>query len=758
MVGGLSSPLKDSVINGCYSENSNSETDEKEPAEEAHIGTSQRERGHITNGAAARRWLIVMEPISALSIACTLGAKGRIFRVDDSLATLLGYVSMSQLLGTEIGKLIPAVNLDADGEEQHVCALGVRGNSIPITVRIATEWDPKTKNALMYELQIRALSAVNGVITLTESGVVHSFNENFIEALVGKQCKDQALQSLIHITDIIPKFHSHIHTCETINAAEDANDVSRKSSNHLNPSFEECQNWPTSSTPMRDESSASNSAQLTAEFGNMSITDTDDLKCLTRFQRVESDLCSMHPSTSACTGYHKTNSKDGSEEGDEEKEEVSPCRVIREGTFYGLAKHSDANMIAVRFDVRRLESGCPANWAVCIGYDRSADFGLFGNTSHDLRREDCSSVDLQGTLDEDDSSKNEIKFKRSESSTLACVSLQALEDENAEAVCGEYSQHYDTFQLIGNGAFGSVKLAARKDNGFLAVAKFICKAKVLPEGWVPSPKRGNRMVPIELHLLETLSHPHIVKALDVYENETYYQLVMEKLGCGMDLFEFIDHQPKLDEPLISYIFRQIVSALAYLHASNIVHRDVKDENVIIDQNFCCKLIDFGSAAYFGKDIVFSTFCGTMEYCSPEVLSGNKYRGPELEMWSLGILLYTLVYFENPFRSPQETVQAEIELPWDVSDGLFQVIAWLLQRDPRLRATVDDIKNHWWITQPVDIRRYKFQDMLKTCERAQIDPPLYVSELANHLKNASSCSALVINVPSSHSESNTFTIR
>ncbi|VDO37970.1 unnamed protein product, partial [Onchocerca flexuosa] len=157
---------------------------------------------------------------------------------------------------------------------------------------------------------------------------------------------------------------------------------------------------------------------------------------------------------------------------------------------------------------------------------------------------------------------------------------------------------------------------------------------------------------------------------------------------------------------------QVVNAVAYLHSRNIVHRDLKDENVIIDQNFSCKLIDFGSAAYFGHNFLFSTFCGTMEYCSPEVLKGNKYRGPELEMWSLGILLYTLVFFENPFRSLQEAMHAEIELPWEVSEGLFQVIAWLLQRDPQLRATIRNISNHYWVKQSVDLRKYRFQDVLK----------------------------------------------
>jgi len=249
------------------------------------------------------------------------------------------------------------------------------------------------------------------------------------------------------------------------------------------------------------------------------------------------------------------------------------------------------------------------------------------------------------------------------------------------------------------------------------------------------------VVPIEVHLLENLSHPNIVRVLDVFENDNYYQLVMEKLGYGIDLFEFIDNRPKMDEPLISYIFRQIISAVDYLHENHIVHRDLKDENVIIDQNFCCKLIDFGSAAFFGDQIVFSTFCGTMEYCSPEVLTGNKYHGPELEMWSCGILLYTLVYFENPFTHPQETIRAQFTLQWEISEGLYQVLSWLLQPNPQLRATIAEIKRHWWVIQKVDPRTYKFQDLMRKCDLAQVTPPLYVSDLHDQLKTTSSCGNL-----------------
>jgi len=488
-------------------------------------------------------------------------------------------------------------------------------------------------------------------------------------------------------------------------------------------------------------------------------------------QIASSSECSQKPSTSSLPeALKEPGLLDENELKDliHENEEQAKIHVVHPGIFYDLAKHTDGNLIPVRFEVAPLDvQSSPKLFAVCISFDRNSDYGFSQLTGDEVEEEtrSCSADSGRPTRTSNDSdefsfvAKTEPKFSiggcllnksmMDQKSKVSCsgsdvnISLDTLEDENNALVRGEYSKYYDTFQLIGNGAFGSVKLSAKKENGLLAVTKFVNKSKVLPESWVKSEKR-NRMVPIEVHLLETLNHPNIVKVLDVFENSTHYQLVMEKLGCGMDLFEFIDNQPKMPEELTSYIFRQIVSAVSYLHSNHIVHRDLKDENVIIDQNFCCKLIDFGSAAYFGDNIVFSTFCGTMEYCSPEVLTGNKYLGPELEMWSLGVLLYTLVFYENPFRTVEETIQAHLELPWSISEGLYQVLGWLLQPDPKLRATVKEVQNHWWVTQSVDIKKYKFQEMLKNCDRAQVVPPLYVSDLAHHLKNASSCSNLANN--------------
>ncbi|VDK78362.1 unnamed protein product [Litomosoides sigmodontis] len=630
--------------------------------------------------------LVLTEPATVLSVACTLDAKGRIFRADDGMALLLGYVSMRELLGVEISKLIPALQLETDIDIQHVCALSVPGNSIPVTVKVNNEKDPETHRPLMYELEIQTFSTVSGIVILTESGALHSFNENFIEALIGKKQNEALKDITVHSS---PSHHIHSSVTWLINDL-------------------------TLSLPKMNASENVATIDVThSSVPHTNISRTDE-------------VCSATPSTSTqlvesiqlCDKIQQWNDMISDKE---QKNEP-----IVEGSFCGFAKHSDSNLIAICFNIRRLKASNGATWAVCISFNKSVNFGISDRT--EKRNEAIEESICDKHQDICARSDNNCRFGFNIGKNQ--LTTVENEDENAQAIAGEYSEHYDTQHLIGNGAFGSVKITARKDTGILAVAKFVSKAKVFSESWVPSPKRNNRVVPIELHLLETLSHPNIVKLLDVFENDMYYQLVMEKLRCGMDLFEFIEQQPKLDEPLISYIFRQVVSAVTYLHSKNIVHRDLKDENVIIDQNFSCKLIDFGSAAYFGHNLIFSTFCGTIEYCSPEVLRGNKYRGPELEMWSLGILLYTLVFFENPFRNLQEATRARLQLPWEVSEGLFEVIVWLLQRDPQLRATIRDIGDHRWTKQSIDLQKYKFNDVLQKYDSPQSIPSNYESELIN----------------------------
>ena len=117
----------------------------------------------------------------------------------------------------------------------------------------------------------------------------------------------------------------------------------------------------------------------------------------------------------------------------------------------------------------------------------------------------------------------------------------------------------------------------------------------------------------------------------------------------------------VSSPLLKTIL-QVTSAVAYLHLCNIVHRDIKDENVIIDECFNCKLIDFGSAAYYGRGIKFRKFVGTLDYCPPEVLRGEPYDGPELDIWTMGILLYVLMYGRYPFSSNEEIVRCQLLLP------------------------------------------------------------------------------------------------
>jgi len=289
-------------------------------------------------------------------------------------------------------------------------------------------------------------------------------------------------------------------------------------------------------------------------------------------------------------------------------------------------------------------------------------------------------------------------------------------DDNASIRPEEGFEHaYFTQDELGRGSFGFVKKCTHIESGDGYVVKFIRKDKVLSESWDPTDTgtihlpdlEGSvhpGMTPREVHLLLKLSHVNVIKAVDLLHNVDYYHLVMESHdvngATAFDLFEFIDTNPDVDEQIASYIFRQVVDAVSYLHSQHVVHRDIKDENIILNEHLHARLIDFGSAAYMEPGKVFDTFCGTIEYCAPEVLEGNPYPGPELEVFSLGVTLYTLMCGENPFMDVEETIQGGVSILREVSPGCTDLVMGILEPNPANRITIPRLQQHPWLTMDV----------------------------------------------------------
>ncbi|KFQ61691.1 PAS domain-containing serine/threonine-protein kinase, partial [Pelecanus crispus] len=375
---------------------------------------------------------------------------------------------------------------------------------------------------------------------------------------------------------------------------------------------------------------------------------------------------------------------------------------ILEGSYTGNCCHRDGSQLCIDFEVKRVELQDPAI-LFCVWVVKDL-----------LQSQKEAVAKTQLLFSSLTSSAQSIADLSTHSlgdairSSLFENSQRAEELEGLRACEGEYAKNYNTLSPIGKGSFGFVWTARGKKDHQEVVVKFIWKERVLEDCWVNDPDLGR--VTQEIAILLKLEHPSIIKVLDVFENEHFFQLVMEKHGSGLDLFTFIDNQPNLDEPLASYIFRQLVSAVGYLHCRNILHRDIKDENIVIAEDFTIKLVDFGSAAYLEPSKLFYTFCGTIEYCSPEVLSGKPYHGPELEMWSLGVTLYTLVFGENPFCELEEAMAAVLNPPQPVSKGLVNLIAGLLHPVPEQRTTLAMLVEDCWLKQPVNLGDYTWEEV------------------------------------------------
>ncbi|KAJ5287751.1 hypothetical protein N7478_003437 [Penicillium angulare] len=264
---------------------------------------------------------------------------------------------------------------------------------------------------------------------------------------------------------------------------------------------------------------------------------------------------------------------------------------------------------------------------------------------------------------------------------------------------------YVILEEMGQGAYGQVKLARLKKavGDEKMVLKYVTKKRILVDTWTRDRRLGT--VPLEIHVLDFLRrdgyrHPNIVEMQGFFEDNINYYIEMIPHGLpGMDLFDYIELKANMDESECRSIFKQVVSAIHHLHTKAlVVHRDIKDENVILDGEGRIKLIDFGSAAYI-KNGPFDVFVGTIDYAAPEVLQGKSYRGKEQDIWALGILLYTIVYKENPFYNVDEILDHPLRIPFlPFSEECIDLVRKMLDRDVDNRLTITEVLEHPWMTE------------------------------------------------------------
>jgi len=253
--------------------------------------------------------------------------------------------------------------------------------------------------------------------------------------------------------------------------------------------------------------------------------------------------------------------------------------------------------------------------------------------------------------------------------------------------------HYHFLKTVGQGQFGKVKLAIHQITKDKVAVKIIEKQK-LDEVTL-------KMVYREVSIMKLLNHPHIIRLFEVIDTEQYLFLVME-YASGGEVMDLIVAHGRLQEKDARRFFRQIVAALDYCHSLHVIHRDLKAENLLLDSKMNIKVIDFGLSNCFVPGSYMKTFCGSPTYTAPELIQRKKYEGPEVDVWSLGVVLFVLVCGYLPFdgQSFQELFQKIIAgyytVPDWVSPECRDLISRMLVVNPAQRATLDQVREHPWI--------------------------------------------------------------
>ncbi|CAG8507435.1 1919_t:CDS:2 [Diversispora eburnea] len=627
----------------------------------------------------------IFEEIIETTMTVEIDEKGIIQKSHGDVKALYGF-SPEEIIGKCVTTLIPALetvrfneaddtniedtvdlttlytrlDIDKINKIKFYGSRSKNGANFPIIGKISTQSIPEESqqenhSSIIYRLKIISIPTIAGVITTHSTGIIQSCNTDFVKYLFGVGA--QELIGKRRIKSLLPQFPRFIEILS-------------------------------SERPLVEGIVISESAFRRA--ASMISVPQNDL------------LPYNHP------------------------KDFSSSTITGQGSSGIIAVHRDGTELDVDIQMRVVESPDEPLHALWITYDRNANFAKEQNDDNVYKPLVLPPADIPRKINNVNNEKangdEDEKFPLSKfieaggkpmlsvgsSSVNGQISVPPLISPTPEYIDpNQYSaitlkktvNDFKILDKLGAGAYGQVNLAYNKNDPEQkkVVLKYVVKSQILVDCWTRDKTLGT--VPLEIHILHTLRripHPNIVQMVDYFEDDDYYYIEMGLHGVGMDLFDYIELNNAIPESEIKSIFRQVALAIQHLHHHGIVHRDIKDENVILDEYGNIQLIDFGSSAYIKPGRKYDTFCGTIDYAAPEVLTGKKYDGHPQDIWALGILLYTLIYKENPFYNIDEIIARDLRIPYIFSEGSIDLIKKMLDRDVDKRPKIDDVLNHPWL--------------------------------------------------------------
>lgn len=294
---------------------------------------------------------------------------------------------------------------------------------------------------------------------------------------------------------------------------------------------------------------------------------------------------------------------------------------------------------------------------------------------------------------------------------------------------GKIAGLYDLEETLGSGHFAVVKLARHVFTGEKVAVKVIDKTKL------DEISRAHLFQ--EVRCMKLVQHPNVVRLYEVIDTQTKLYLILE-LGDGGDLYDYImRHDKGLTENVAREYFRQIVRAISYCHQLHVVHRDLKPENVVFFEKLgVVKLTDFGFSNKFCPGQKLETSCGSLAYSAPEILLGDSYDAPAVDVWSLGVILFMLVCGHPPFQEANDSetltmiMDCKYTMPEHVSGGCRSLIGNMLVREPEKRATLQQIAQNEWLLEGSIEETPEYLPLVSREQVSEEDHTLIIQKMIN----------------------------